>query len=242
MTTLLLLLAAFATAILSATLGMAGGLVLMGVFTWVLPVPEAMVLHGLTQLLANGGRALTLRAHLQTRGLLSYAGGASLAALLASLLAFSPPRAVVYLGIGLVPFAALALPRSRHLDAATPTGAALAGLLVSGTQAMFGVAGPILDVFFLSGALGRREVVATKAATQVVSHALKVLVFLPLVALDLRLGGLAALCMIAAALGTQVGTRILERIPEATFRSWTRRVVLGVGGVYVCEGVWGLVG
>lgn len=242
MTILLLALAAFATAVLSATLGMAGGLVLMGVFTWALPVPEAMVLHGLTQLLANGGRAVTLRAHLQSRGLLYYAGGATLAALIASFLAFSPPRAVVYLGIGLVPFVALALPRSRHLDAATPSGAALAGLLVSGTQALFGVAGPILDVFFLSGRLERRAVVATKAATQVVSHALKILVFLPLVALDGRLVSLGALCMIAAGLGTQVGTRILERIPEATFRVWTRRVVLGVGGVYLCEGVFALVG
>ncbi|GDX82363.1 permease [Deltaproteobacteria bacterium] len=242
MTVLLLTFAAFATAVLSATLGLAGGLVLMGVFTWALPVPEAMVLHGLTQLLANGGRAVTLRAHLQTRGLLYYAGGAAFAALVASLVAFSPPRAVVYLGIGLVPFVALAVPRSRHHDVATPTGAALAGLLVSGTQALFGVAGPILDVFFLSGRMERRAVVATKAATQVVSHALKILVFLPLVALDGRLGGLALLCMAAAGLGTQVGTHILERIPEATFLAWTRRVVLGVGGVYVCEGVWGLVG
>lgn len=242
MTILLLILAAFTTAILSATLGMAGGLVLMGVFTCALPVPEAMVLHGLTQLLANGGRAFTLRAQVQTRGLLYYAGGASAAALIASFVAFSPPRALVYLGIGLVPFAALLLPRPRHLDAASPTGAALAGLLVSGTQALFGVAGPILDVFFLSGRLERRAVVATKAATQVVSHALKILVFLPLVALDGRLAGLAALCMVAAGFGTQVGTRILERIPEATFRAWTRRVVLGVGGVYVCEGIWALVG
>jgi hypothetical protein len=60
---LLLVVASGLSAILSATLGMAGGMALMGVFTATLPVAEAMALHGLTQLVANGGRVVVHRNH-----------------------------------------------------------------------------------------------------------------------------------------------------------------------------------
>lgn len=234
---LTLTLAAFATAVLSATLGMAGGLVLMGAFAALLPVPDAMVMHGLTQLVANGGRALTLRTHVDRPALVAYAGGALAAAFLARLVAIAPPVWVVYLGLGLVPFVALALPRSRWLDAGTPFGAGTAGLLVVGTQSLFGVAGPLLDTFFQSGRLDRFGVVATKAATQALSHVLKVALFLPLVAASERLFAPAVACMAAAVLGTQVGTRLLARLPEADFRLWTRRVVLLLGAGYLVAGV-----
>jgi len=39
-----------ATAFLSGIFGMAGGLILIGVLLVILPVPEAMMLHGVTQM------------------------------------------------------------------------------------------------------------------------------------------------------------------------------------------------
>jgi uncharacterized membrane protein YfcA len=47
-----------ATAFLSGIFGMAGGMILMGVLLALLSVPEAMALHGLTQMVANGWRGL----------------------------------------------------------------------------------------------------------------------------------------------------------------------------------------
>ncbi len=78
----LLTLAAFGTAVLSATFGMAGGLVLMGVYTAVLPVEAAMVLHGLTQLLANGLRAVVHVRKVAWPGVAVYAAGGAAAWLL----------------------------------------------------------------------------------------------------------------------------------------------------------------
>lgn len=49
MTYLLLVLATFATSIISGVLSMAGGMILMGVFGFFLSVPAAMVLHGIAQ-------------------------------------------------------------------------------------------------------------------------------------------------------------------------------------------------
>jgi uncharacterized membrane protein YfcA len=225
---LLLVVASGLSAILSATLGMAGGMALMGVFT-----AEAMALHGLTQLVANGGRVVVHRNHVDRPTLGAYTAGAFVAAGLASFVRIAPPAALVYLGLGLVPFVALSLPRRRWLDAGNPVGAALAGLSVVGAQSLFGVAGPLLDTFFQSGRLDRFGVVATKAATQALSHALKVLLFVPLLARPLDLLPTALACALAAALGTIVGGAALARLPEAAFRRWTRRLVLLMGAGYL---------
>ena len=230
---LLLAAAAFATAALSATFGMLGGLVLMGAFTAVLPVPEAMVLHGLTQLVAHVSRVVTHRRSLRVGGLAAYGSGALVATGIAAMVAFTPGQAAIYLGLGAIPFIARLVPPSRWLDASTPAGAAVAGLVVVGTQSAFGVAGPLLDLFFLTSDLDRHGVVATKSATQVISQVLKVARFAPLVAWSPRLGLTVAVCTLAAAFGTHVGTLLLERFSEAGFRRATRTLVLVVGGVYL---------
>lgn len=70
---LLLAFAAFATSVLSGVFGMAGGLILMGVYATVLPVATAMVLHGTTQIAANGMRAVLLFRQVYAPGLRAYA-------------------------------------------------------------------------------------------------------------------------------------------------------------------------
>ncbi len=249
-----LTLAALGTATLSATFGMAGGLLLMGVYTALLPVPQAMVLHGVTQLVANGGRAWLLRGHVRRDGIALYAVGAALAWVTLRGVRWVPDEAMVFLGIGAVPFVALVLPPSPALDFARRRGAALCGLLVAGTQLAFGVAGPLLDVFFVRTALLRREVVATKATTQALSHALKIGYFAPLLATaaagesgpaTLAPDGLAlagVVTVAAALVGTRLGGKLLDRIGEDTFRRWTRRLVLAIGAVFLARGVLAVVG
>ena len=72
----ILAIVAFATAVLSGVFGMAGGVILMGVYVVALPVRDAMVLHGVTQLAANGSRALFLVEHARWRVVGTYAVGA----------------------------------------------------------------------------------------------------------------------------------------------------------------------
>jgi hypothetical protein len=68
----LITLVAFATSVISAVFGMAGGMILMGVYAIALPVQVAMILHGITQLFANGFRAF-LCERIYTAGLGWYA-------------------------------------------------------------------------------------------------------------------------------------------------------------------------
>jgi uncharacterized membrane protein YfcA len=134
--------------------------------------------------------------------------------------------------LGLVPLLALALGDRLPLDFARPGHAFAAGLLVAGVQLIAGVAGPLLDLFFLRSPMDRHQVVATKAASQTLSHVLKLGAYSTLVELDpwvaLAMGG-------AAVVGTWAGRQALEGLSETTFRKASRWVVGGIGVYYVCR-------
>ncbi len=239
-----LVVVAFLTAILSGVLGMAGGMVLMALLAAVLPVSAAMILHGVTQAASNGSRALVLRRHVRLDLFARHAAGSLLAFGLVRLVALSPDRSTLLITLGLVPFVARLLPRGAALDITRRGHALGCGFITTAIHLVAGVSGPLLDAWFQDAPLGRREVVATKAATQLFGHALKITHFgllaraadtssiLTQAVAPLLLAGCAA----AAIAGTWVGARLLERLPEATFRVVTRRVVLVLGVICLVQG------
>ena len=228
-------LAAFVTATVSGVLGMAGGLLLMGALLLVLPAATAFVVHGLLQLVSNGWRAFLQRRHLRWAVVGWYAVGAVAAGGAVALVAYSPSKPLTYLLLGLVP-ALVWLPRGwLALDAERASHAVAAGFLVTALNLVAGVAGPLLDVFFVRTRMGRHSVVATKAGTQVLSHAAKVLVYGTALT-----GGAVPYAVVLAAiplsmLGTAVGGRILDRMSDASFTTATRWVVSGIGVAYLVQ-------
>jgi uncharacterized membrane protein YfcA len=235
-----LLAAAFLTSTVSGVFGMAGGLMLMGALALALPVKVAFVSQGLLQLIANGWRAGLHRRHVRWRIVGLNALGALIAAAVVTAIAFAPSKMLLYLLMGLAP-APLWVPRRwLQLDAARPLDAVASGALITGVNLVAGVAGPLLDIFFVRTALTRHEIVATKAATQALSHVAKILVYgLPLLAAR-RASGMPPAWFFALAAplsvgGTILGGRILARLSDVNFKRWTRLIVTGVGGVYLLQ-------
>ena len=234
-----ILVAAFVTATLSGVFGMAGGLVLMGALALVLPVKAAFVTHGLLQLVANGWRAILHRRFVQWRIVAIYAAASAIAAAAVSALAFTPSKPLLYLLLGVIP-ALLWLPRGWiRLDAARPAQAFVSGLAVTGVNLTAGVAGPLLDIFFVRTELTRHAIVATKAATQVFAHLAKIVVYgLPLVAEStsaLPSVWVFVLALPLSVAGAVVGGEILERMTDVDFKRWTRWLVTAVGLVYLVQ-------
>ncbi len=229
----------FLTATLSGIFGMAGGLVLMGALAFVLPVNVAFVTHGILQLVANGWRAVLHREHLQWRILGWYGLASAVAATVVVLIAYVPSKPLLFLSLGLVPMLVW-LPKSWiALDAARPSHALASGFLVTGLNLSAGVAGPLLDVFFVRTALTRHEIVATKAATQVFSHLAKIMVY----GLPFLLRGQAglppqwlfALAIPASMLGTTAGGWVLDRMSDVNFKRWTAWIVTAIGMIYLVK-------
>lgn len=230
--------AATATATLSGTLGMGGGLLLMGVLATLLPPAEALALHGVAQLASNGSRAAGLREHVELRIMRPYFAGALTAAGLFSLLAVAPSPALLFFTLGLLPWISGLLPERLAepitIAADRPRAAGLCGFAVGTLQLIAGVSGSLLDLFFLNSPVDRRGIVATKAATQTLAHGLKLLVMVPLLpaatALSpLRIGAL----VLASWLGSRIGRRLLESLSERDFRRAGDRLLKGVGVLYL---------
>lgn len=236
-TALFLAITAFLTALLSGIFGMAGGLVLMGALAFVLPVSAAFVTHGLLQLVANGWRAVLHRQYIAWPILWNYALASAAAAAVVLVIAFVPSKPVLFLLLGLVPMLVW-LPKSWvQLDAAKPPHALVSGFLVAGLNLTAGVAGPLLDIFFVRTELTRHQIVATKAATQVFSHLAKIIVYgTPL--LIAGQGGVPPWWVFAFAiplsmLGTTAGGWVLDRLTDANFKRWTAWIVTAIGIFYL---------
>jgi len=235
----LLAVSALVTSFISGILGMAGGMILMGVLLAFLPLPAAMMLHGITQLASNAWRAFLWRTQVDWRVFRGYAYGAlaALAAFAAVQLVVSKPIALVVMG--LTPFVTLALPEKLHLNVERRGHPLSCGFICSALNLSAGVSGPILDIFFVRSKMGRHQVVATKAMTQSLSHILKIFYFGAITAVE---GGnvepwLAAMMVILAFIGTQLSRHVLERMNDASFRWWTRWTVMSLGVFYLASGV-----
>ncbi|MGE0769027.1 MAG: TSUP family transporter [Hyphomicrobiaceae bacterium] len=228
------------TSFLSGIFGMAGGLILLGVLLLFMDVVPAMILFGIIQMGANGWRALLWRQHVRWDLVGRYLVGATGSFLVMRLVAFVPDKAVVYLGLGILPFAAELLPRRFWPDITQPWGPYVCGVVIMILQLLAGAAGHILDMFFQRSAIDRKGVVGTKAVCQTTAHLFRVLYF---GSLATSFDGHVPIWAIGAALalaftGTTLAASVLERMTDADFRMWSRRVVHAVAIAFLVRGLW----
>ena len=235
----ILAVSALVTSFISGILGMAGGMILMGILLALLPLPAAMMLHGITQLASNGWRAFLWRGYVDWRVFRGYLYGSLAMLALFAAFQFVVSKPVALIVMGLTPFAALALPESLHLNVERRGHASLCGGVCTILSLTAGVSGPILDVFFVRSGMTRHAVVATKATTQSLSHVMKIAYFGGIVAVGRGQvePWLGAMMVVLAFVGTTLSTRVLERMNDASFRLWTRRVVMTIGVFYLASGL-----
>jgi uncharacterized membrane protein YfcA len=221
--------AAFLTAVLSGVLGMAGGVALLGVLLFFLPPLAAIPLHGVIQLVSNGSRVLAQRRHARFDWILWYALPLVPAGWLGLAVAPALPERFLEGAIGAVVLAATWLPRGRGGFARAAQRPRLRFLALGGSAGflnmVIGATGVLIDPFFLNLGLSRHALVGTKAACQAVGHTVKVGLFGAAgfaFAEHLPLLTFGAAC---AAAGTWVGSRLLDRLSEASFL-WLYRTVL----------------
>lgn len=226
-----------ATAFLSGIFGMAGGLILMGVLLAVLPLPEAMALHAVTQMASNGWRGLLWWRHVRWRAAAMFLAGCALAFLVWMLLRYVPSKPIALILLGVSPFLVRLMPADlkpnpeRFVDGVIYGSASMTLMLLAG------VSGPLIDTYFLGGGLERRQIVATKAVCQIISHGAKFVYFGGLVdqaaGLDPAMAGLAVL---ASIVGTSLARPILERLSDLQYRRWASHIITVIAIAYLAQG------
>ena len=226
------------TAFLSGIFGMASGLILIGVLLAVMPLPQAMALHAVTQMASNGWRASLWWRHIRLRPALGYMAGCVLATLIWSIFRYVPGKALAMILLGITPFVArYLLPSNIKPNAEKLSNGLAYGAICMALVLLTGASGPLINTYFLGGKLERREIVATKSFCQVLSHLLKLIYFGGIVENAASVDPLMMAIAIAASIaGTTAARRILEAMSDKQFRVWAMRIINSISGYYVVQG------
>lgn len=219
---LLLIVASFFTSAFTAAFGVGGGVALLALMGVIVPVAALIPVHGAVQLGSNTGRAWHQRPHIRWPVLVPFAAGALAGAVVGGLTVVELPDAVLKTVLGVFVLA-ITWAKIPGFDRLSGAGLLVGGAIISALTMFLGATGPLISAFF--GQLiskDRRNLVATHAAAMMLLHTLKIIVFgvlgfafwtwLPLIAAMIATGYL----------GTIVGTRLLNTLPEKTFRFWFR--------------------
>src|SRR5918999_5520307 len=185
---------------LSGVFGMAGGMVVIGVLLIYFDVATAMILFSIIQFAANGWRAFQWWSFVRWDIIWRYCVGGAIAFAALRLIAFIPDKALVYLLLGLLPFAVEILPASWRPNIEWRGVPFITGLFTTIIQFLSGVGGPFLDIFFHKSMLDRKTTLATKAVAQTASHVLRFAYFVSLTGMGTGLAPMPVLAAIALAI------------------------------------------
>lgn len=232
----LILAVAFFTAALTAAFGLGGGLALLAAMSALLPAPAVVPVHGVAQLGSNAGRFYLQRKDVLWPIVLWFSLGGLIGILLGGRLALEMPVWALRLGVGMFVLFTVWGPKpasfSPGLKSWLATGA-IGGFLTM----FFGATGPIAATMLRAADVGRLNTVATHAACMVFQHGLKIVVFGALGFAFAEWIPFAAAIVIVGFAGTALGTDILRRMPEATFKRGFKYLLTAIAIYLIVAGL-----
>lgn len=233
----LVLAAALVSSTLAAVAGFGGAAVLLPVLAAVFGVREAIPILTVAQLIGNGSRVWFNRTELDLRVVAWFALGAVPLAFLGGLVFSGAPISFLTRLLGLFLLLVVAWRRLRPGPPARPPlrGFTLIGGCFGFLSALLGSVGPLMAPFFLAYGLVKGAYIGTEAFSTVVMHVFKLIAY----------GGTAVLTPAGLAvglalgpvmiLGSFIGKRVLDRLPEHVF-------VLIIEAVLIVAGLGFLIG
>lgn len=222
---------------------MGGGLILMGVLLLFFPVEQAMIVHGVTQFIANGSRAYFLKESIRWDVIPKYFLGIIPVLVLFYSLHYVPSKGVVYLLLGLFPFISLILRRLNlfHLNIEKSFYAFLCGVLVTIVQLTAGASGVVLTEFYIHSQLDRKEIVGTESFTQSTAHVTKFLYYLFILGWDRATDILPVyyyiLIIVLSVWGTYLGKVVLLKMSDKYFKKYSAIIIRVLALFFVYKGL-----
>ncbi|UUP17754.1 sulfite exporter TauE/SafE family protein [Nitratireductor thuwali] len=219
---LLLIVASFFTSALTAAFGVGGGVAMLALLGLFVPVSALIPVHGAVQLGSNTGRAWHQRDHIRYSIAAPFILGSLAGAAAGAYVVVQLPDAVLKLVLGVFVIAVTwtRIPGAARLSRA---GMALGSAVLALATMFVGATGPLLSAFFAQIIPDdRKALVATHAAGMTLQHALKIVAFALAGFAFARWLPLIAVMVASGYLGTIYGSRLLEKLPEESFRRWFR--------------------
>lgn len=214
------------TSVISAIAGMGGGVLLISLMTFVLPYTAIVPIHGVVQFVSNSSRAFYLRKNVRLDFFVPFVLATPIGLVIAYqiLSRFTRPD-FYYLLLALFILYVVFKPKHLPQIMLRKKGWATLGAFAALQGSLMGAAGPLIAPFYIRDDLSKEEVIATKAAQQLVIHFSKIPLFL---SLDFNYSqySLTIIAMsVAAMLGTFSGVKILAHFEERMFKKIFKSVL-----------------
>ena len=223
----LLIFASFFTSALTAAVGVGGGLLMLGLMTYIVPIAALIPVHGLVQLGSNTGRSYLQRDHINWPIVRFFLAGSLLGALLGAMIFISMPIDILkgVLGLFILVIVWVKLPQLKN---ANPIVVALGGAGTTFVSLFVGATGPLVAVFLSKLFDSHKQMVATHGMTMTVQHLLKVIAFGLLGFAFWHWLPLVFLIVASGFMGTKFGTALLGKISEDKLKFGFKVVITAV--------------
>ena len=235
---IVVILAGLAASFVASVAGFGGSVIMLPVLVWVFGIQDAVPIMAVVSLIGNLSRVGLNRQEVDWPVVWRFAAGAVPAAVAGGIIFVTAPAAVLVRGLGAFLLLMLVYRHSRwgrnvHIkrNGFLPLGA-VSGLL----SAMLGTAGPFAAPFFLAYGLIKGAYIGTEAMTAAVMHVTKLAVYggYSLVGTRTLLVGLGIGAV--AILGTWLGKKTLDRVPEQLFPYIIEVMLLVAGVLFLVQG------
>jgi uncharacterized membrane protein YfcA len=210
---------AFVASTLAAVAGFGGAAVLMPMLVLMFGVREAIPILTVAQLIGNASRVWFNRDQLELPVVGWFALGGVPAALIGGFLFASAPVSFLIRLLGLFLIITVVY---RHVGKASTLrlslrGFAVLGAVLSFLSALLGSIGPIMIPFFLAYGLVKGSLIGTEAFATVVMHVTKLVAYKRVSILTFDNATIGLVLGSIMFLGSYVGKKILDRLPERIF-------------------------
>lgn len=213
-----LIVLSFFTSMLTASLGIGGGVILLAIMAQFFPAKALIPVHGLVQLGSNVGRAVLMRKYLLSPLFLWFVAGSLVGASIGGNIVIALPSNIIKIALGVFIIYSVWGPtlssRSKALWQLS-----LGGCLSTFITMFVGATGTFVMASLRGFTSEPPSLVATHAACMSAQHLLKVLVFGLLGFAFSEYLSLIILMIAAGFVGTLLGRKILLKINQAKFQT-----------------------
>ncbi|WP_432471607.1 sulfite exporter TauE/SafE family protein [Amphritea sp. HPY] len=213
----LLILTSALTSMMTAAMGIGGGVLLLAVMASIVPVAALIPVHGLVQFGSNSNRALLTRRYIDWSLVKLFMLGGVIGALIAGVIVVQLPLAVIQLSVaGFILLLVWGPKLAKH--EVSPTGLISAGAVTTLISMFVGATGPLVAAFVHRLGFEKYRTVATFAACMSFQHLLKLLVFGWIGFAFIDWLPLIIAMIISGFMGTWIGLHLLQKIPPEKFQ------------------------
>jgi len=229
---------ALVASILAAVAGFGGAVIMLPVLVWAVGIRDAIPILTIAQLIGNLSRVVFNKRELEWRVVWRFALGAVPAAVIGGIIFATAPAAALVRLLGVFLIMMVVYRHTRWgenaklpLKGFVPLGAA-SGIL----SATMGTVGPFAAPFFLSYGLVKGAYIGTEAMTAVIMHITKLGVYGSYALVGVRTLQIGLAIGVVMILGTYLGKRLLDRVPEKIFPYIIEGTMLIAGLLFVIRG------